>query len=152
MVATWENFKMPFWKKYLNALQLKLTKYVRITISLLYIKSKKPKFRCLELVLAKFSIFAYISLKSANLSLAMTVTSYLGCWYLFWYVWKKEASSLLNYRPMYRRFSFKFTGGVTYPLVRMLQKKLPIMHSNNVAPCSCDLRACAASCACMKKT
>ena len=23
----------------------------------------------------------------------ITVTSYLGCWYLFWYVWKEETPS-----------------------------------------------------------
>ena len=61
-------------EKYLQALLLKLTKYVRITMSLLH--NPKP---C-----------AYISLKIGCFELGdyydLTVTSYLGCWYLLWYV------------------------------------------------------------------
>ena len=49
--------------------------------------------------LAKFSILAYISsaYKIGYFELGhdydVTVTSYLGCWYLFWYVWKEETPS-----------------------------------------------------------
>ena len=44
--------------------------------------------------LAKFSIFSYISLKIDYFELGddydVTVTSYLGCWYLFWYLYGKR--------------------------------------------------------------
>ena len=43
--------------------------------------------------LAKFSILAYNSLKIGYFELKhdydVTVTSYLGCLYLFWYVWER---------------------------------------------------------------
>ena len=49
--------------------------------------------------LAKFSILsilAYVSLYIGFSELGhdyeVTVTSCLGCWYLFWYVWKEETS------------------------------------------------------------
>ena len=45
----------------------------------------------------KCSILPYVSLKIGYFELGhdsdTTVTSYLGCWYLFWYVWKKETPS-----------------------------------------------------------
>ena len=47
--------------------------------------------------IAKFSIWAYISLKIGYFELGhnydITVTSYLEYWYLFWYVWKEETPS-----------------------------------------------------------
>ena len=50
----------------------------------------------------KFSILAYISMKIIYFELAhgydITVTSYLGCWYLFWYVWKQETLAILWYQ------------------------------------------------------
>ena len=47
--------------------------------------------------LAKFSILAYISLNIGYFEFVhdygVTVTSYLGCWYLFWYVLEEETSN-----------------------------------------------------------
>ena len=48
---------------------------------------------------AKLSIFAYISLKIGYFELGddydITVTSYLGRWYLFCYVWKEETPTMV---------------------------------------------------------
>ena len=60
--------------------------------------SQKPgEILILRTFLVKFSIFAYMSLKISYFELGddydVTATSYLGCWYLFWYVWKKETPS-----------------------------------------------------------
>ena len=69
---------------------LKLIVYTRNVISFSY-KPKNPvKFRYLESFLAEFSNLAYIWLKISCFDLDndynITVTSYLRCWYLFWYV------------------------------------------------------------------
>ena len=66
---------------------------------------------------AKFSIFAYISLKIGHIELGdeydLTVTSYLGQWCLFWYVWKEETLVILWYQlNVSGGFIFKFTGMV----------------------------------------
>ena len=83
-------------KKYVHAMQLKLTEYVRITISLL---GKKPSEIPMFITFQRnyFYYYYYISLKTGYFELGdnydVTVTSYLWCWYLFWYVWKEEAPS-----------------------------------------------------------
>ena len=43
----------------------------------------------------------------------VTVTSYLGCWYLLWYAWKEEAPAISWYQlSVPGVFIFKFTGRV----------------------------------------
>ena len=88
------------------------------------------KFRFLELFLAKFLILAYISLKIGYFELGhdydVTVTSYLGCWYLFWYVWKEETPSytMVPIRCILGvSFSSSKGGGNHPPLVRRVTKK-----------------------------
>ena len=72
-------------EKYLLAMQLKLTEYVRITISHLY-KPKTCEIWIFRTFIAKFPIFAYILLKIGYFELGddyeVTVMSYFGCWYL----------------------------------------------------------------------
>ena len=78
------------------------------------------KFRYLELFnhnFQKFSILAYISPKLGIFELGhdydVTVTSYMGWWYLFWYVWKKKTPSYYTIVPItcIWGFIFKFPGG-----------------------------------------
>ena len=85
-------------KKYIDCmvLNLKLTVYIRNAISFSY----KPKTQWNSDVSNFFSeIFKFWPIfhwKSVILSSAMIMTfltSYLGCWYLFWYVWKEETLS-----------------------------------------------------------
>ena len=66
--------------------------------------------------LTKFSLLAYISLRIDYFALShkydVTSTSYLGCWYLFWYVWKVETLAILLYQlHVSGDFIFKFTRG-----------------------------------------
>ena len=60
-----------------------------ITIPLLHMRKPGEILLCRTFT-AKFSILAYISLKIVYFKLSLhyddTVTSYLGCWYLFWCV------------------------------------------------------------------
>ena len=79
--------------------------------------------------LAKFSILAYISLKIGYFELGhdydVTVTSYLGCWYLFWYVWKEETPSYTMV-PIRCILGVSFSsskGVVTTPLGKTCYKK-----------------------------
>ena len=62
-------------------MQMKLTEFVRIRISLLY-KPKRREILIFRTLLAKFPIFSYISLKIGYFELsddyAVTVTSYYG--------------------------------------------------------------------------
>ena len=90
------KLKVAILKKNVDCMVLKLTVYIRNVIFFSY----KPKFGeilIFRTFLAKFSILAYISLKIGYVVLGhdygVTVTSYLWCWYLFWYVWKKETPS-----------------------------------------------------------
>ena len=57
-----------------------------------FISQKPGEILILGTILAKISIFVYISLEIGYFELGddydVTVTSYWGCWYLFWYVWK----------------------------------------------------------------
>ena len=80
------------------------------------------KFRYLELI-AKISIFVYISLEIGYFELGddydVTVTSYLGCWYLFWYVWKEKTPGILWYQLDVWGGSFSSS-----PLVRRVAKNL----------------------------
>ena len=61
--------------------------------------------------LAKILIFAYFPLKIGYFELGddydVTVTSYFGRWYLFWYVWKEETPSCGNHLPLVRRVTKK---------------------------------------------
>ena len=88
-----EKISSLHFEKCMHVMQLKLTEYVRITIALFY-KPKPGEVIMIRTSLAKFSIFAYISVKIGYIELGddydVTVTSYLGYWYLFWYVWKEE--------------------------------------------------------------
>ena len=63
--------------------------------------------------IANFSNFDYISLKIGCFELGhdndVTVTSYLGCWYLFWYLWKEETPSYSKYQ-----FDVGLSGGVIF--------------------------------------
>ena len=78
-----------------------------------------------------FNFSLYFHQKSAILSSAMsfehydvTVTSYLRCWYLFWYVWKKETPSYTMV-PITCIWGFHFQvhrGVVTTPLVNCVTK------------------------------
>ena len=84
------------------------------------------KFRYLEL-LSEF--LASISLKIGYFELGydydVIVPSYVGCWYLFWFVWKEEAPSY-TMAPItcIGGFMFKFTGGSNHPPWEdVLQKK-----------------------------
>ena len=67
-------------------MQLKLTENVRIIFPLIY-KPKPGEIPMFKTFVAKFSIFAYISLTIGYFELGdyydVTVTSYLRCWYLF---------------------------------------------------------------------
>ena len=93
VVTTWE-IKSRHFEKSVDCVVLKLTVYITNAISF----SFKPKTRSGEIqtfrtffsFLAKFSILVYISLKIGYLQLShdndVTVTSYLECWYLFWYL------------------------------------------------------------------
>ena len=62
-----------------------------------FISQKPGEIPIFRTFLAKFSIFAYISLKIGYFELSddydVTVMSYLLCWYVFWYVWKGEIPS-----------------------------------------------------------
>ena len=77
--------------------------------------SQNPmKFRILELFNEIFN-FACISLKISYFEFDhyydITVTSYLGCWYLFWYVWNDEIPSYTMVPNIcYGEFIFKSTG------------------------------------------
>ena len=52
------------------------------------------------------------------------VTSYLGFWYLFWYVWKEETPSYTMVPiTCIGGFIFKFTGGGNHPLGKMCSKR-----------------------------
>ena len=61
------------------------------------INQKPSEISIFRLFSTKSSILAYISLKIGYFELShdydVTVTSYLGCWYLLWNVWKEETPS-----------------------------------------------------------
>ena len=71
---------------------LKLTVYIRNVISFSY-KPNSGEILIFRTCLAKL-ILAFIKLKIGYFELShdyeVTAASYLGCWYLFWYVWKEE--------------------------------------------------------------
>ena len=105
----------------LNAMQLTLTENVRITSSLLCISQKPGEIPIFRTFLVKYSIFAYISLKMGYFESGddynVTVTSYLGCWY----VWKEETPSFtLWYGTNYMYLGISFSSS---PLGKTCYKK-----------------------------
>ena len=89
-----------------------------------------PIFRTFLAKFSIFSIFAYISLKIGYFELGddydVTVTSYLGRWYLFWYVWKEETPSytMVPIRCIWGvSFSSSQGGGNHPPLGKTCYKK-----------------------------
>ena len=95
-----------------------------------FISKKTCEILIFRTFLAKFSIFAYISLKIGYFKLGddydVTETSNFECWYLFWYEWKEETLAILWYNlDVSGGFIFKFTGGGNHPspLVRRVTKK-----------------------------
>ena len=66
-----------------------------------FISKKLGEISILRTFLAKFLIFAYISLKINYFELGddhdVIVTSHLRFWY-FWYVWKEETLAILWYQ------------------------------------------------------
>ena len=71
--------------------------------------------------LAKFSILAHISLKMGYIEFShdydLTVMSYVGGWFLFWFVWKITLSILCYQLHVSGGFHFQVQGVVT-PLGR----------------------------------
>ena len=75
---------------------LKLTVYLEVAFPS-FLSKTPEEIPISRTFLVKFSILANISLKIGYFELGydhvMNGRSYLGCWFLFWYVWKKEAPS-----------------------------------------------------------
>ena len=88
-----EKIKSRHFEKFIDCMVLKLTVYIRSVISF----SKPCEIPICRTFLPQFSNLTYISLKIGYFELShgydVTVTSYLGCWYLFWYLWKEETPS-----------------------------------------------------------
>ena len=113
---------------------LKVT--VKLEMAFSYLISQKPgKIPTFRTFLAKFSNLAEISLKIGSFELGhdynVTVT-YLGCWYLFWYVLNSYTivpttilvSGGFIFKFTSGDFIFKFTGGGNHPLEDVVQKIL----------------------------
>ena len=80
--------------------------------------SKKPgEIRIFRTFSAKFLILAYISLKIGYFELGhdydATVMSYLGCRYLFWYVWKEK--NVIEIKPAHTLNHYNFKNTVDRP-------------------------------------
>ena len=108
---------------------LKLAVYIRNVISFSY--KPKPQWNSDILVtfVVKFSILAYMYISLKNFepghTYDVTVMSYLGCWYLFWYAWKEETPSytmVLITCTLGASF-LSSQGVVTTPLGRHVTKK-----------------------------
>ena len=67
-------------------MKLKLTKYVTISI-FLFINQTPGEIPIFRTFLAKLLKIGYFQIGH---DYDVTVTSYLGCWYLFWYVRKEK--------------------------------------------------------------
>ena len=114
-------------KKNLNDIDLKLTKHVTNTISLLY--RKKTWWNSdIWNFLAEKSILAYISLKIDIFRSAMLyyviVTSYVDRYSWFWYQWKRRPYTILWFQTTILLVcQFQFTRGGNHPLGRCVTKK-----------------------------
>ena len=95
-----------------------------------------------EHFLAIFWIFAYISLSVGFFELGndfdVTVTTFLGCWYLFFYVWKEETLSYTIVPNLGVSFSISRVGGGKTCYKKGFKLVIPVLQSKPIRDAPLD--------------